>query len=170
MRLKPDDYAPLGVDYKRELKWTAYGLAAAFVYSLSFFIAYSKWYELLYTWDGTIKVLRPDAVMPDFMEILESSLVGFVIVAVCMLAMLIYHYAFHYQGSRSIYLMKRLPNRFELWRRCAALPAAAAICSLLVALVLLFVYFGLYMAITPKACLTPQQWQKIWNVLSGASL
>ncbi len=170
MRLEPADYAPPGVDYQRELKWSAYGLVAAFAYSLSFFIAYSRQYQLLYTWDGVVKILRAGAVMPDFMDILDTSLVGFVILAVCMLAMLGYHYAYHYQGSRSIYLMKRLPNRFELWRRCAALPAAAALCSLLTALLLLFIYFGLYMAITPKQCLAPDQWPKIWNVLLGASL
>jgi uncharacterized membrane protein YqhA len=91
--------------------------------------------------------------------------VGFLILALCMLALIVYHYAYHYQGSKSIYLMKRLPNRWEMHRRCITLPLLAALICLIAAIAFLLIYFGIYMVFTPKECLTLGQWQKIWSVL-----
>ena len=168
MKNKLKCYVPLGANLDTELKWIAYGLVAAFIYSLSYFITYSGHYRALFRWDGMTKVLQEGAVMPDFIDILGVSLIGFVVLAVCMIAMLVYHYASHFQGSKSIYLMRRLPSRWELWRRCLTLPVLVAVLSLVVALILLLIYFGHYMARTPDVCLTGHQWQKIWNVLLGA--
>ena len=40
----------------------------------------------------------------------------------------------------------------------------AAIC-LAAALILLLVYFAVYQLVTPEACLTPGQWEKLWRVI-----
>lgn len=163
MRIDAGRLVPLGMDHEQELKWVRIGLVANTIYSLGYVIRLTDRYgRLFYTAPG-IKMLIPDAVMPDFVEILGGSLAGFMIVALCMLPLMAYHYFYHYQGSRSIYLMKRLPKRFELARRCAALPLIMAAVSLLAAFVLLLIYFGLYMLVTPEPCLAPDQWLKIWN-------
>lgn len=165
MKIKLDCYVPLGVNYRYELQWIAYGLLASFLYSLGFLISYTNHYKSLFVWVGTEKILQQGAVMPDFIEILGRSLIGYFILALCMIAILVYHYAYHYQGGRSIYLMKRLPSRLELLRRCVTLPILAAALIICMAIVLLLIYYGIYMIFTPKICLTPDQWQKIWSVI-----
>ena len=119
----------------------------------------------LYTWRGTKKVLLEGLMMTDFIDLVERAFSGFFIAIVLALFLGIYHYAYHFQGSKSIYLMRRLPNRFELHRRCWSVPIAAAL-IFAAALVLSFLlYFAFYLLITPKGCLAPHQWQKIWSVI-----
>lgn len=110
--------------------------------------------------------------MPLFAELLAESrpMAGFWITAACMAALAAWHYAYHYQGSRSIYLMRRLPSRWELWRRCLALPAAGAVCALLLAALLLLCYFGLYLLLTPRPCLQPGQWAGLGRYFLGGAL
>lgn len=158
---------PLGINLNQELGWFATGIGASLLYSLGFLARYSKEYQSLFLWDGMTKKLDTSAVMPDFVRILGGSLSGLLVLALCMVALAVYHYSYHYQGSKSIYLMKRLPNRWELPRRCLALPLLGIITCLCVALLMLLIYYAVYMAFTPPACLAPQQWQKIWSVLMG---
>ncbi|KPU45624.1 hypothetical protein OXPF_08570 [Oxobacter pfennigii] len=167
---KFERYVPPGANVRQELKWFAWGGAVSLLYSFGFLIRYLNDYSSLFLWDGSLRVLDISATMPDFIEVLGSSLIGFLILELCMSAVIIYHYAYHYQGSKSIYLMKRLPSRFELHRRCVTLPVLAVTASLCAALMLLLIYFAIYMAFTPKACLTPHQWQKIWSVLLGVAI
>lgn len=158
-------YAPLGINLGREGRFYVGGMVCAFAYSLSFLTRYGSAHSRLYTWIENKRTIRPGTVMEDFYQLLGSALTGFVIVAMCALVIIIYHYVYHRQGSKSIYLMKRLPNRFELHRRCLTLPILAALISLLAAGVLLLSYYGIYMACTPEECLSPGQWQKLWSVL-----
>lgn len=167
MRADIEKYFPAGIDRRQEIKWIVIGLSASFIYSLEFFIFLSNRYYSLFTMRGKKLVLTEGAVMPDFVEVLGSSLTGFWLVALCMVALFAYHYVYHYQGSKSIYLMKRLPNRWELWRRCVALPALSAAAALCLAGLLLLIYLGIYLLVTPKTCLAPGQWQKIWNTYLG---
>ncbi|MGI6358926.1 MAG: hypothetical protein ACOX2K_09595 [Bacillota bacterium] len=162
-------HVPPGVDVSQELRWLCYGGIAAWLYSCGFLVRYASRYDSLFHWDGTARVLDTRAIMPDFVEILGGSLNGFLILALCAVAMIAYHYAYHYQGSKSIYLMKRLPSRWELPRRCLTLPLLAVLACLCAALLLLLIYYGIYMALTPRACLAPDQWQKIWSVLVGVT-
>ena len=103
--------------------------------------------------------------MPDFVTLLGHYLIGFLLVALCMLAIVAYHYLYHRQGSKSIYTMRRLPDGMVLHRRCWTLPVLMALASLLAAFVLLMIYYAIYMFVTPDACLTPGQWQKLWSVI-----
>lgn len=160
---------PAGLNYRQELQWLAYGGVASLIYSLGFLIRYSHHYQSLFQQVGASRLLDTSAVMPDFVEILGSGLIGFLVLTLCMAALLINHYAYHYQGSKSIYLMQRLPSRWELHRRCITLPLLAVIVCLCVALLLLLVYFAIYLAVTPPACLAPQQWPRIWNAILGVS-
>ena len=52
-------------------------------------------------------------------------LTPFLVLARCQPAVALGHYLYHYQGGRSIYRMRTLPQRGELARRCLAAPAAA---------------------------------------------
>ncbi len=163
-----EKYIPAGMDYWQEFKWLAIGAGLSFFYSLGFLFRLNGAYERLFRRIGMRKVLIEGAIMPDFPVILDKSLLGFGILVFGMIILAAYHYSYHYQGSKSIYLMRRLPDRFELWRRCLTLPLLFAAAALLLAGLLLLLYFGLYLLVTPAACLAPGQWQKIWQVIPPA--
>ncbi|NLW16480.1 MAG: hypothetical protein GX033_02315 [Firmicutes bacterium] len=167
LKHKLTHHLPPGVDLERELAWFEGGIFVSLLYSLRFLIRYANEYQSLFLWNGSEKVLNTNAVMPDFVQILGGSLSGFLVLALCMAATAAYHYSYHFQGSKSIYLMKRLPNRWELPRRCLTLPVLGIITCLCIALLLLLIYYAVYMLFTPRACLAPQQWHKIWSVLRG---
>ena len=75
----------------------------------------------------------------------------------------IYHYSYHFKGSKSIYLMRRLPDRWELHRRCLTLPIAMAVFFLLMGFVMLLLFFWAYFAAVPAQYIQPDQWAKIWR-------
>lgn len=161
-------WAPPGLDTGPETRWFLIGwaCAAAFAclyYCNRFFSARAELYDFGY--GGPTSVLLPGAVMPDFAALLGGWWIGFAVVAVCALGLAAAHYAYHWQGGRSIYLMRRLPDRFVLHRRCLTLPALGLALCLLSAAVLLPLFYWLYISATPEECLTPQQWQKLWSVI-----
>lgn len=159
--------APLGIDLWLELRWFAAGIFAAAVYSLGFFIKFEMNRDRLFLWDGVKRVLNTSAIMPDFADILGGSLNGFLVLALATVALAGYHYAYHFQGSKSIYLMKRLPNGWELPRRCLGLPLLGIALGALSAGLLFVLYFAVYMVFTPSVCLTPHQWKKACRFLLG---
>lgn len=163
-------HVPPGVNLDQGLGWFAGGISVSLLYSLGFLIRYANEYQSLFLWDGLAKVLNTSAVMPDFVQILGGSLSGFLVLALCMAAVAVYHYSYHYQGSKSIYLMRRLPNRWELPRRCLTMPLMGILACLCVALPLLLIYYAVYMAFTPRPCLAPYQWQNIWSVILGVGI
>lgn len=168
MKNKITRYVPLGIALKPELGFIGAGMGGSLVYSLSFVVRYLNARITLYEWrkgEGgkMIKQLSAGAVMPDFAGILEDALYGFGILSLCMLLVALYHYFYHYQESKSVYLMRRLPDRWEWHRRCLTLPAAVMVLCLLTALLLLLIFFGIYMIGTPQECLTPGQWAKLWQ-------
>ncbi len=166
-KLNLDRLVPPGIDWGYELKWSAWGLFFALMYSLGFFFKYDNFYQRLFYLEpvGFTKTLYQWAEMPDFVYVLGRSLAGFWLGAASMAAVAYYHYAYHYQGSKSIYLMRRLKTRSELHLRCITLPAAIALIFLMASLIMLLLYFAYYMNITPPEALLPNQWQKIWGAL-----
>lgn len=157
-------YAPLGMNltaFKNILIWG--GIAAVF-WSFTFVAKLMDSFSSLFRTIRGNKVLRDGAIMPDFAELMKFALIGFLVIAVVMVVFIVYNYAYHRQGSKSIYLMRRLPNRLELHKRCIALPAAAVLLCIVAAFIMLCIYYWIYMAITPEECLTPGQWQKIWRI------
>lgn len=108
-----------------------------------------------FIWDG--------AVMTDFDEILSWSLAGFLLTAVICLVYIAVRYNYLNKESKSIYLIRRLPQRGELWRRCAVIPIARAVFCIVCAFALLLLCFIIYIGATPDQCLAPDQWAKIWR-------
>ncbi len=165
MKLKLSRFAPPGMDLKKWKKlFFALEIISA-IYSLGFLLRYidAKGEMFLKTKNGL--VLIPGSVMPDFVSLINSSLMGFVILGVCMLLLIAECYLYFYRDSKSIYLMKRLPDKWELHKRCIVLPVVCCLLSLLSALIVLSLYYGVYMTATPKECITPGQWQKLWSVI-----
>lgn len=103
-----DHQIPPGLEWRTELKWTGMGLVLSAVISgIAFLVRMEKAYEQLFYWEMSgngvrIKLLKEGAVINEFADILDRSLIGFVIIALAMVALAGYHYAYHYQGSKSI--------------------------------------------------------------------
>lgn len=105
-------WVPMGLKGETELKGLAWGGVVSLLYSLTFWLNFADAYNELFQYVGNQRVLMEDARMPLFAELLAESrpMAGFWITAACMAALAAWHYAYHYQGSRSIYLMRRLPS------------------------------------------------------------
>lgn len=165
------DVIPLGLDWRREVKALIWLWISCVLISFCYFIDLSQHINSLYGWDRIngqqVKVLR-GTMMPDFYEVLDGNMDALFIGAVLALLLAVYHYTYHYQGSRSIYLMRRLPKKYELLKRCLTVPVAASVVLLLTALLLVPVYYGLYMAFVPQECIVPGQWGRfIASVFGG---
>lgn len=157
--------SPPGINLTSELQGYFIGVASAFLYSLTFFIRFISTLDNLYgyTHDRT-RVLLDDAVMPYYAELLENSLNGFIFLAICSLVVILYHYFYFSQnGSRTLYTMKRLPDRTLLAKYCLTLPIIMAVTALVIAFILLLLYFGIYMLLTPNECIRAGQWARIWS-------
>lgn len=160
-----DRFVPVGTDAKTELKWCFAGLVAAFVFSLSFLLrcAYARNELYAYNWITGTKTLREGALMPDFAELLGFAFAGFAVLSIALAALAVWHYALHRQGSRSIYLMRRLPQRLEFHIRCMTLPMCGVVVCIIAVFLLLCLYYLFYLALTPEGCLTPGQWAGLWR-------
>lgn len=154
MRIDFDRFVPLGLDGKNESQWI---LAGLIVSALSALINFSNQYtdalSRLYVYGLGTKRLIPGAVMAPFYQTVMGCEVGFTLVCLAMALLAVYHYHYHTQGSKSIYLMRRLPRSWELHMRCLGLPVLGA-AGAMASLGLLTVFFYLiYRFCTPAQCL-----------------
>lgn len=149
-----EKYLPPGVDSGVELKAIAFGLFAAVVYSLSFVYKYIDARKQLFVYKyGKVKIIMEGAVMPKFTVILNDTMDGFLAFFATMLILMVMHYASYYKDSKSIYLMKRLPDKWELYRRCVVVPLVAIVVQIITGAVCLLFYYGIYVFFTPAQCL-----------------
>ena len=163
-------YAPPGMELRSELVCFIVGICASFFYSMSFLINYFQHRDNLFDTNETGKLIE-GAVMEDFYVLLgfdgkyEQVFIGFLITAIVMLGFTILHYSYYRQGSKSIYLMKRLPHPAEIHKRALILPFAAVLCCVIAAFLVMVLYFAIYVLATPTVCLQPAQWSKLWGNL-----
>lgn len=145
---------PPGVDAIREIQAFAWGLSGAVVYSFSFLWKYLNAREELFEYRyGNFKTLIEGAVMPSFTELLKDTMDGFSVFLVVMIIMVFLHYMTYYKDSKSIYLMKRLPDKWELYRRCAVVPLVSVVIGVVTGAAILLIYYGVYLYFTPAQCL-----------------
>lgn len=155
---------PPGMNTDRLIGGYLSGLTMMLCFSFRFFGQYKTAYEELFQWPvGSKKVLRPGAVMLDFSEILGDSLQPFFLYCFLVMAVVLWNYLYYYQESKSIYVMKRLPNPVELHRRAWVLPLLAVAATLVFAFLVLILYFEFYMMFTPEQCIASGQWKNIWR-------
>ena len=165
-RLNLEKIVPPGISPKSQIQFFITGNIISFIISLYFFVNFYNEIIDLYEFDGAKKTLIQGIKMPDFPLILDRLTLGFALVAICMLFYVIYYYGSYKNGSMSIYLMKRLPSKFEMHKRALTLPLITAALSLIIGLLVSIIYLGLYVLFTPVECLKPDQWQKFWLFFS----
>lgn len=62
-------------------------------------------------------------------------------------------YLSHFRESMSIYTMRRLPDRWELHRRCWTVPVITAVSLCMMTVALAGIYYLMYLGLTPEGCL-----------------
>ena len=156
----------------------------ALVFSLAFYLSRLDMARsgLYYTGiEGEVHRLYAGIKMPYFADLVSSQ--GYVsnfssppaffplvllILGAAVLA--VYNYAKLWQGAKSIYLMGRLPDRWELHRRCLTLPLLMILTALVLMALLLPAYYGLYLLATPETCLRPGQLARLQALFHGLFL
>lgn len=96
--------------------------------------------------------------MANFVEVIGNSFVLYPLAIVGCLAVAIPLYGYFYQESKSIYLMKRLENPHELWRRTLTIPIVAATIMGVVSILILVLYYWYYISFSPMGSVEPNQW------------
>ena len=156
-------YAPPGINVRSEWQGYVAGLAVAVVYSMIYLLRYFNAREYLYEGTRKGRQLREGAVMPDFAELMDGTLLVFLAIALTMMGLVIYHYIYHRLDTKSYYVMRRLPSRWELHRRCLTLPMIGLLICGAAALIMTLIYYWIYMGCTPEECLMPGQWGRFWR-------
>jgi len=152
-----DRLVPPGTNGRREAGQLAAGLAAGLVWNAAaFLVPFLQEYERL-TW------VR--AAFEPFDRHLRRALIPFALLAGWMVALALVHLLSHYQESRSIYLMRRLPDRGELWRRCLTIPLLGLSACILLYGGNLFIFYAIYESFIPPQCLQPGQWRMLWEYM-----
>lgn len=117
-------------------------------------------YESLFSYtDEGIRYIKEGVLMDSFGVINEGCLYGFLITACLPVLFVFYRYFHFYQGSKSIYLMRRLKEKSLRWQNCLIVPVLESLISLLIGFLLCLLYMGLYLLVTPKECLGAFWWR-----------
>ncbi len=154
MKHKLTLYMPVGFRSKDEINAILFVMTGATIGSLRFLLDYKNdYYRVVERMNLTS--FHESLMMSSFVSLYGHSMMGFLLVAAAMPLLMLLHYLYHFQGSKSIYLMKRLPDRLELLRRCCLVPVCAMAACLLLCLLLTFTYYAVYMLVTPDEVLPP---------------
>ncbi len=159
---------PPGYEGEKERNTCAWGLGIAVFLALAGFLARvgDARNDLFYIpYEGAKRILYEDAVMADFSWTVGGTLLWLRMEQLYALLLAIPHYRYFYKGSKSIYLMRRLPSRWELHKRCLAMPLLVVILASAAALLLKCLFFVLYLLFTPEGCLPPDAMQQFWRIL-----
>lgn len=152
---KIEKYYPPGYEYQWELAVTAGLTLIAVCISMYFFIRLGKAFIGLSYYDpvSAARLLRPDAAIEPFHIITGGIWQIFWLPALSQGAIAVSHYCYYYRDTRSIYLMRRLPERGLLIRSCLVAPLLCLGMLVLVMAVLWLLYLGCYFLAVPAQCL-----------------
>lgn len=166
MKERIEQWVPYGLEAGPALHRMTAGLLACILLSLRCPLACMGAWDRLYKMEGGRKVLRTGVTMPLFRELVSWSLIGFGLFLAAMAVLAVYYVLYHRQGgSRTDYLMRRLPDRWEYLRRCLALPVLGCGAALVLLGVLWTLYFWMYLHFTPAGCIPPEQWTGVWRAV-----
>ena len=157
--------SPPGTDVTKEVRLFITGWIISFVFSLFDFLGkYVLAYNNLFANISGEMVLKTYVKMPYFRSLIRYSFYGYIILVFCAVCLIVFHYSHFFIGSKSIYLMKRLPKRNEIHIRACTLPILAILIILISVFVIMMFYFAIYMIFTPKVCIASGQWQNLWRI------
>lgn len=155
---------PPGTDIKQILATGILLLVQLLIFSIKFLFNYSSAVKVLYVYNHGARVLDPERTIRDFSLLTGRCFVGiWILLAVC-IVMAVDNYLSFYKGSKSIYLMKRLPQPTELYRRCLAMPLLIFAAGLVLTGLLIGLYALIYIYATPPQCLPDTICFDFWHM------
>lgn len=152
-------HLPPGWDWENLRVWLGWGHALSCISLFAFLSRYYDARSALYAYtqqlNGTMVLeLVPGRIITPFDQLMSGlPWLGFWCFVILMGIQVWRHYRFHTQGTMSIYLMRRLPDKWELHRRCWTVPVLACIAELVLFAVLTGLCWLLYRFATPIQCL-----------------
>lgn len=153
-RIDWNKLVPPGTDLARERGVMMICQAAAAIYAMGrFSVSYTGARAALYQHIGDRKALIKGAIIAPFGEVVQGSLLLFLPALAALLALVLTHYLSYRRGSKSIYLMKRLPDKNLIHRQCWAMPLLGAALLAVTAALLMGVFYLIYWYATPAVCL-----------------
>jgi hypothetical protein len=152
-----------GVNGNIEYSIIKVGMIFAIAFSfVTFMISYGFYSSDLYSYINGAAYANENAVMKEFYLIIKPCLNSFKIVLILMLPLMLFNCGFYLVGSKSVYLIKRLPSRFKFVKSCVAAPLMGVLLYLLCALIVVHICYLVYNNATPKTAVLPDQYRNIW--------
>lgn len=149
---------PPGYEYRTELGlagalWGTAAGASAVGFAIKLYDAIDKLYQAVPLADGGYRrLLREGARVEAFAELMQWHWALWVPALVFFIALPLLHYGYYYGGTRSIYVMRRLPQRGTVLRSCVLGPALGIGIAIMTAAVLYVLYYGIYCLGVPPEC------------------
>lgn len=165
------DLVPPWADGKVHRAGIIAALAFCAMLSSAFFhTQFSAARSALYTGEPGASALREGIQMEYFADLITSQghvsnwfsepvFFHFLFLFLGAILLAVYNYSGFRNGSKSHYLMRRLPDKWEYHRRCLALPLLAILAELVSIPILIGLFYALYLHVTPEQCLRPDQWE-----------
>lgn len=153
MSWMPEAYFPPGYEYEWEWKGAAALLGVGAAFSLMFFRNLYGAAEILYIDTDRGRVVSEGAAAASFGQLISNHWGLYLPFFLFLTAMIIYHYTYYFRGTRSIYLMRRLPGRGAVFKSCAAGPLLGMGTGLAGLALLYLLYYGIYLLVIPGECL-----------------
>ncbi len=154
----PKRHLPVGLDWEGMRSWLRWGHGVSAMSMFAFLPRYFRARDALYyhnvAADGTwVRVLNPERTIAPFRELMAGlPYFGMWCFLALMAIQLWRHYQYHTRDAMPIYLMRRLPDRWELTRRCWTVPVLACIAEILMFAVLTVLCFLIWWFATPVPC------------------
>lgn len=151
---EPERYFPPGYEYRKEWCVAELLYVLVVILNLQFIGRLREALASLYYIDRTNgRTLRAGAVADSYFQVLGDC-PGFLLPFYLFLIALIFlHYAYYLRETKSIYLMRRLPDRKVLWKSCLQAPLMGIGLGTAGILVLYLIYYVVYLLMMPAESL-----------------
>ncbi len=155
----PKRHLPLGWAWEPLQSNLIWGHILSTLTALTFLGRYVEALDALYIMvDGPggtmVRQLVPGRTIEPFWRLmLGMPYLGLGLFGIVMLLLVWRYYRFHTQESMSIYTMRRLPDRWELHRRCLMQPLLSMAMEVLIFTALTLLFWLLWRFATPAICL-----------------
>ena len=153
-----DTLFPPGYDRQKELRLLFVYLLMGIIFSFRCITEYYEAYDGLFVWRsengfGIEKVVRQGAQIVPFGEIVGYNFMMLWLVVFLLITTPVKHYLYYTKGSKSIYLVRRLPDKRYVWKTCVLGPLIGMGITLAIIGFLRLVYWLIYIGVTPAECL-----------------
>ena len=159
------DLVPPGAKFKRDLGLLALWFALFVLLGsfLIFVIRYENARSRLYEDVLGRRLLRSGAQIDPLAEILSGTFRLAVVYGILTFVNIAGNYMTFYRESKSSYLMRRIPDRWELPRRCAAVPLIGLAAGMILTAVLICLCNLIYFKATPPQCIPVGEHFLFWR-------